>query len=85
MDNLGKKQELRAFLGSISSFRGLEIYYTTINEEIQIVGQTTDGLDFDGSLQAYVAKKLDLDIISLDRDFDGIQGITRRRPRDILV
>ena len=28
---------------------------------------------------------LDQIIISFDRDFDGIQGITRVRPRDILA
>jgi predicted nucleic acid-binding protein len=32
------------------------------------------GLDFDDALQSYVAKKLNLEIISFDRHFDGVEG-----------
>ena len=42
------------------------------------------GLDFDDALQSYVAKKLNLEIISFDRHFDGVEGLTRLRPKDVL-
>jgi predicted nucleic acid-binding protein len=42
------------------------------------------GLDFDDALQPYVAKKLNLKIISFDRHFDGVEGLIRLRPIDVL-
>jgi predicted nucleic acid-binding protein len=42
------------------------------------------GLDFDDALQSYVTKKLNLEIISFDRHFDGIEGLIRLRPKDVL-
>lgn len=48
----------------------LNIYNTDLRDEIAVY-ETDLGLDFDDALQSYVAKKLNLKIISFDRHFDG--------------
>jgi len=81
LDKAGDTEPLKIFLSSISKFKGLSIYSTSINEEIAVIDEMNNGLDFDDALQAYVARKLNLKIVSFDRHFDGIQGLTRIKPK----
>jgi predicted nucleic acid-binding protein len=83
MDHAGEPEALRTFLKSIKGFKGLSIYNTTIDDEINVVDEMRTGLDFDDALQSYVARKLNLRIVSFDRHFDGIEGLFRLRPKDI--
>ena len=51
--------------------QGAQIYQTELAEEKEIAGLTqTINLDFDDTLQYFVAKKLDAVLVSFDRDFD---------------
>ncbi|MCD6348029.1 MAG: type II toxin-antitoxin system VapC family toxin [Candidatus Korarchaeota archaeon] len=72
---------LRNLLGSI----GLEVYSTTVEDEMA-ASMLMDhvGLDFDDSLQYYVAKKLGVEaIVSFDKHFDGVD-VVRKEPSDLL-
>jgi predicted nucleic acid-binding protein len=62
----------------------MSIYNTDLRDEIAVIDEMDVGLDFDDALQSYVAKKLNLEIISFDRHFDGVEGLTRLRPKDVL-
>ena len=63
---------------------GVEHRNTDLRDEIAVIDEMEFGLDFDDALQSYVAKKLHLEIISFDRHFDGVEGLTRLRPNDVL-
>lgn len=68
----GKKAEkAKQFLKQIYSLENLEIIATTINEDIKIVELSEElGLDFDDSMQYYIAVQLGCDaIITFDKDF----------------
>ncbi len=84
LDRIGNLDALRAFLKSIGRMKGLNIYNTDLRDELAVIDEMAVGLDFDDALQSYVTKKLNLQIISFDRHFDGIEGITRLRPKDVL-
>ncbi len=64
--------------------KGLSIYNTDLRDEIAVIDEMDVGLDFDDALQSYVTKKLNLEIISFDRHFDGIEGLIRLRPKDVI-
>jgi predicted nucleic acid-binding protein len=83
-DKLGDLEALKIFLKSIGMMKGLSIYNTDLRDEIAVIDEMDAGLDFDDALQSYVTKKLNLEIISFDKHFDGIEGITRLRPKDVL-
>jgi predicted nucleic acid-binding protein len=84
LDRAGDQQALKIFLESIGEFKGLSIYNTDLKDEIAVIAEMDTGLDFDDALQCYVAKKLNLKIISFDRHFDGIGRLVRLQPRDII-
>ena len=79
------QKELSGFLKDIETSRGLEIYDTTLLDEqmIPILSEKA-GLDFDDSVQFYVAKRTNSSaIVSFDKHFDG-RDIPRREPIQIL-
>ncbi len=84
LDKIGDLKALKIFLGSIGEMKGLNIYNTDLRDEIAVIDEMDVGLDFDDALQLYVTKKLNLEIISFDRHFDGIEGLTRLRPKDVI-
>lgn len=84
MDRSGDPEALKIFLKSISRFKGLSIYSTTLDDEIAVIDEMKTGLDFDDALQSYVARKFSLTIVSFDKHFDGVEGLTRLRPHDII-
>jgi predicted nucleic acid-binding protein len=84
LDKIGDLESLKIFLKSIGKMKGLNIYNTDLRDEIAVIDEMEFGLDFDDALQSYVAKKLHLEIISFDRHFDGVEGLTRLRPNDVL-
>jgi predicted nucleic acid-binding protein len=71
-------------LKSSGEFKGLSIYNTDLKDEIAVIDEMDTGLYFDDALQCYVAKKLNLKIVSFDRHFDGIDRLVRLQPRDII-
>lgn len=84
MEHFNKINELKIFLETIRYFRGLNIYYTSIEDEISVIEEMKKGLDFDDALQSYVVKKLGAKIVSFDKHFDGIEGLTRLQPAEAI-
>jgi predicted nucleic acid-binding protein len=84
LDKIGDLEALKIFLRSIGNMKGLSIYNTDLRDEIAVIDEMDAGLDFDDALQSYVTRKLNLEIISFDRHFDGIEGLNRLRPKDVL-
>jgi predicted nucleic acid-binding protein len=71
------------FLRSVEQSAGLILHDTTISDELAASMLTRQvEMDFDDTLQYFVAKKLGAEsIVSFDRDFDGLD-IPRREPKD---
>lgn len=84
LDKIGDLEALKIFLRSIGNMKGLSIYNTDLRDEIAVIDEMDAGLDFDDALQSYVTRKLNLELISFDRHFDGIEGLNRLRPKDVL-
>jgi len=71
LDRFKKLDVLEMFLEDLSMFTSLEVINTHISDEVKIVKSISKiGLDFDDSLQYYVAKKKALQLVSFDEDFD---------------
>lgn len=84
MDKYGESEALKIFLKSIGRFKGLSIYSTTLDDEIAVIDEMKTGLDFDDALQSIVTRKCSLKIVSFDKHFDNIEGLTRLSPHDII-
>jgi hypothetical protein len=57
MDHFKKIKELKIFLETIKGFKGLNIYYTNIGEEISAVEEMIEGLDFDDCTSILCSKE----------------------------
>ncbi|GBC71103.1 hypothetical protein HRbin02_00881 [Candidatus Calditenuaceae archaeon HR02] len=69
---LGEPELVSKLIIEISSWRGLGIISTSLDEELAAAEKAIRiGLDFDDGLHYYAAKKRGLTIISYDRDFDN--------------
>jgi predicted nucleic acid-binding protein len=81
---LGKPELALKFLSEIITWHGLIIVDSSIEDEIMACELANKvGLDFDDGLQYYYAKKLGVNIVSLDKDFDKTD-LRRLEPMDIL-
>lgn len=81
---LGKPELVSKFLAELSTWRGIEVFETTIEDEIVACElAASKGLDFDDGLVYYLAKRLRVPVVSYDRDFDGV-GIERLEPAEAL-
>ncbi len=78
---LGGGDNLTDFLRNIETSAGLHVYDTTTTEEVAVGLLAADKrMDFDDSLQYYVAKKLGARaIVSFDQHFDALD-IPRLEP-----
>jgi predicted nucleic acid-binding protein len=85
LGKLGKLDELRNFLLSLTAYKGLYVYNTSISEKIKainIAGET--GLDIDDAIQYAIALSVNAEaIISFDKHFDNLK-IPRKEPKDIV-
>ena len=84
MGGFMKKRELRTFLTSLSAYKGLSIYTTTLREKVKAVDASLEkGLDIDDSIQYSVALTLGVKgIVSFDKHFDGLD-IPRLDPQNL--
>lgn len=82
---LNDSKLILAFLRNLRNSIGLDIYETSMDDEIAASMLMKElKLDFDGSLQYYVAKKLGVKaIISYDKHFDKTD-IQRKEPSDFI-
>lgn len=81
LENLGKRNELKTFLSSLTGYKGMKIYSTTVQDEILAVDICSEKkLDVEDSIQYSAALSIDADaIVSLDQHFDGLE-IPRKEP-----
>jgi predicted nucleic acid-binding protein len=79
------EKQLSEFLEAIESSKGLKVYDTSLIDEKQVaLLSKKTGLDFDDSIQLYVAKVTSSStIVSFDRHFDNLD-IPRSEPSQIL-
>ena len=82
-NNLNEK--LKEFLSVISEIQYIKVYNTSPEEDIEILGlMENKKLDFDDSIQLYIAKKLNALLLTLDKHFDNIKDIKVKKPWEII-
>jgi predicted nucleic acid-binding protein len=81
MSNLKRIKELELFLLSLTAYKGLKIYHTTLSDEINATQTAlSERLDMDDAIQYSAALSLNAEaIVSLDRHFDNLK-IPRQEP-----
>lgn len=81
----GKKKELEGFMKYLVTLDNLDIWHTTLTDELKILQLMEKlDLDLDDCIQYYVAKMFKAEaIISFDKDFDGLD-IPRIEPKDVV-
>jgi len=80
----GYQSILTGFLSFIDKHPSLKVYETSLYEESEISALTQKiSLDFDDTLQYYVAKKKELKLITLDDDFKHIRDIKVLHPENL--
>lgn len=81
MSNFNKLNELKTFLLSLTAYKGLFIYSTTIADEIKAVEiATKQKLDMDDAIQYATALSTNTEaIISFDKHFNSL-SIPRKEP-----
>jgi predicted nucleic acid-binding protein len=81
MDGLNRLKELKTFLSSLTAYKGLRIYHTSIADEIRAIELTGEtNLDMDDAIQYASALSTNAEaIVSFDKHFDGLK-IPRTEP-----
>ena len=83
----GKRERaeiLPIFLESLREHPYLSWYATTIEEELEVARLAPQvKLDFDDTLQYYVAKKKKLSLVTLDGDFKKVKDIAIISPKEM--
>lgn len=84
MSSLNKHKELKVFLLSLTAYKGLKIYNTTILDEIKASETAlTQNLDMDDAIQYSIALSLNVEaIVSFDKHFSNLK-IPRKNPKEI--
>jgi predicted nucleic acid-binding protein len=84
MNSLDRLKELRIFLLSLTAYKGLKVYRTSLTDEINAVDiALTQKLDMDDALQYSTARALNVEaIISFDRHFNNLD-IPRKEPLNL--
>jgi predicted nucleic acid-binding protein len=84
LDGRGKLRELDRFLRSLSAYRGLTVYASSLEDKVAAVELAVNGeFDVDDAVQFASARSLRAKaVVSLDRDFDD-HVIPRMDPGDI--
>jgi len=82
---ISSQKKLSEFLKNVETTKGLDVFDTTLSDEQSIAVLSEKlGLDFDDSVQFYVAKRTNSSaIVSFDKHFDRCD-IPRREPFQIL-
>jgi predicted nucleic acid-binding protein len=81
MDGLNRLKELKTFLSSLTAYKGLRIYHTSIADEIRAIELTDEtSLDMDDAIQYASALSTNAEaIVSFDKHFNGLK-IPRTEP-----
>ncbi len=71
-----KNRELKEFLLALLDFPNIFIYYTTLEEDLEIIDiMEKNHLDFDDANQYYIARKFNAGIMTFDNDFKIIKDL----------
>ena len=85
MDRLKRLEKLRVFLSSLTAYKGLCVYTTSISDELraaELAGECE--LDIDDAIQYAAALSTQAAaIISFDKDLDDLK-VSRREPAQIV-
>lgn len=86
MSNLRKRKEGKIFLSSLSAYKGLHLYSTTLADKIKAIDLCSQThLDVDDAIQYSAAQTLETEgIVSLDKHFDGLK-ISRMDPSAVML
>jgi len=84
LSGLGKLDELKTFLTSLSPYKGLSTYATTLLDKVRAVDIClAENLDIDDSIQYSAALACGAEsIVSFDKHLDEL-GIPRVEPQDV--
>jgi len=76
-------QDIRKFFASLTLYKGLLVHNLTLKGRILATDEMeSSSLDFDDSTSVATMRKLGMkEIVSFDRDFDGVPGISRIEPK----
>ena len=85
-DKKATPEDIRKFFISLSLFKGLYIHNLDLRGRIAAAQKMADeNLDFDDSTSIVAMEEMKIkEIVSLDRDFEGVKGITRVEPREVV-
>lgn len=82
----GKIREIRAFLNFLEDHPYLEVYSTRLEEEMEVPSvMEKHDLDFDDAMQCLVAHNLGLSLVTFDRDFRKVKGLSVFEPQEIGI
>jgi len=86
MSGFAKFEHLKTFLTSLSAYKGLSIYTTTLSDKVRAADICLkETLDIDDSIQYSTALACSVKgIVSFDKHFDGLE-IPRIEPQTVLV
>ncbi len=77
----GLKEELKTLLAALSEIQCLTLYHNSFAEDREVLTEMGNtGLDFDDAIQFCVAKKLKAVILTMDKHFHKLSGITAITP-----
>lgn len=81
-----KLENIKKFLLGLVAFEGLTIYEVNLVDRILATREMEKfKRKYDDALNYFVMKSLGIkEIVSFDRDYDGLPGIKRREPLDVL-
>jgi predicted nucleic acid-binding protein len=84
MDSMNKLTELRTFLFSLTAYKGLHVYNTSITDEIKATETAVQNkLDMDDAIQYTTALTTNAEaIISFDKHLNNLK-IPRKEPRQV--
>jgi len=85
MEGFGKRGDLKIFLQSLLAYEGLNVYATTLMDEVDAIDMSYEAnLDLDDAIQYHVASTLNAEaIVTFDKHFNGLK-IPRLEPQQIV-
>lgn len=85
MDGMNRLSELRTFLSSLTAYKGLHVYNTSLTEEVRATEAAVQNrLDMDDAIQYTTAVAANAQaIISFDKHFNNLK-IPRKEPCQIV-
>lgn len=86
-DRGSSASDIRKFFASLLLYKGLLVHNLDLKGRVLAADEMeTEGLDFDDATSVATMRRFGIkEIVSFDRDFNGIRGITRIEPKSALA